>query len=280
MFTRTKPYIEFSVQGGKRQRRTIDIDQFSIGSGEDADLRLQSSMIADRHLVIARSGDDWVVRVVGLNPVEVNGVPLAERDRTIGSDDDVNIAGLVSFRLVDPAAAPVKTDGKPERAAAVEPATAGGKSNAVTYLFSIVMLGSAVAAYLMFLHRPADTVADLTTISSATIDRVVDSLPDCITAASERVKAGAVRPDLPADSIYWALAKNTAAMGGDGDKVSSADLQRQVREWLVEGFVAEQQGDGSRASRAYQVVRTLVPDLQCRAHLLASSRYRIAAQSR
>lgn len=274
MFFNRKPFIQITINGGKSERRTIDGDVFVIGSGQASDLQLASPLIAERHLVLRRQDKSWIARVEGLNPVEINGERLLERDRTIRSGDRINIAGLVTLLFKDPAETVVE-EKKPD-AAGAQPENER-ISPVLFAAFGLVMVGSTIAA-IFLLSRPAPQRVDMTRISMPSIQRAVATLPDCIDDAARRIaevrearKSDTVR-EFDLESTFWSIAARAAVPNGAAPPEELARLQEKARQWLFDGLQAERRTDYVAATRAYQTLQKLVPDIGCDAHLLAARR--------
>lgn len=270
LFETRKPYVKCRTGQGKTLKLLLTTDAFDIGSDPGSDLHINAPEIASKHATIARMGENWVIRVQGLNRVFIAGELLSNRDRTLASGDIINIAEIVDVEFTDPEELKRK---KKSEAASLEAEKAEKETTVPlhknTKFYALAAVVWASVAYLALHKDVRDKPLQFSEIHDRTIDAAVEDLEICLAATAENFREDQLSAGFDLRSRYALLAKDR-----DNNSADSAvqDYQKLVQHWLLEGMRAEGRQDSRSAKAAYKRVRSLVPDLRCKAHRLASAR--------
>lgn len=263
MFFSRGVFVEYEL-GGKTHRVPLKKDPFTIGSSPDCELTLQHEMVADHHFLLVKNGDGWNLKLIGRNPVLINGLLLRDADRNLSNGDVFEISNVLAFTYRDP-------QEKTEISEESENTEAKPESRRSFYIlfFSALISTTLLACFLVYLGKSNSGDAGANRGTRA-IQAVIDDLPACIDSAAALIREGKVVQSVDPKGVYWQSAETVAAQGDAKNEIEG--LKAAVRTALSEAMLFEKRADTERAKVAFSRVRDLVPDINCRANTLAAAR--------
>jgi pSer/pThr/pTyr-binding forkhead associated (FHA) protein len=261
-------FVEYEL-GGRKQQVPLKKDPFTIGSASDCELTVQHELVADRHFRLVRNGKGWNLKLIGRNPVLINGVLLRDADRNLSNGDVFEIGGVLAFTYRDP---DEKSEGSGE--GEVEEAPASRRPFYIL-LFSLFISTTMLLIFLVYLGKSGPTE------SKATVASVIEGMPACIVDAATLIREGKVVRSVDPKGVYWRAAEAVAAAAGPDaaidenlvDSVAGSDVESiraALRTTFSRASLFMDRSNSERAKAEYSRVRDLVPDINCRANSLAA----------
>ncbi|MCO6188233.1 FHA domain-containing protein [Rhizobium sp. L1K21] len=269
LFTKN-PYLEYSA-GGKVKQAALNKSPFVIGTGPDCNLIIRSGQIAPKHVELVKGPVSWNLRLVGANPVFVNGVPLSDLDRNLKSGDVFELKGVLSFTFRDPAsdlekARVAKREAQDLAAAQEKPEERTLK----TLLPYAIALSALLFILIAYLRGGDETDTALRAATPGNIKIAVDDIGPCLERAAARFSGATMPRDIARQGEFWQIAEATAQSQDIHQRKSR--LEDNVQYAFAEALGFEERGDTNRASQAYSRIREDVPDINCLANQLAAER--------